>query len=478
MADRSVHKETVAPDESTEAAAPHATFVPYNPSAVLLEKVCRQLERTEPMTADRLRYLGRIALADDAPPSEVIAWSGVDLFSAFDPDVITSSLSDFRWRWAAWIVSSAEFARNFLVFVPVILTWVGLGKAGAVYATCKVNPGLSPQEAVAKNQFLYLWQNGFRVDGVTCDTSSGFTYGLALDSFGQVVFADFIALSAILALTIFTQIFSTLRATSTDAAASRLADQLRAVLIDCAQRLQGVRSDKDTSALVVQASNNLRDVANNFASQAREMIGVLQRSSDKADQRLEELTASYREVASNALTAAHGLESSLAAVRSSTDQLAAISASSAASVNQAAVQLIQFAGKLDAAADAVRAVDANVTALRSVEESAVNERRETTKAARAIAGQVGVLADIDLGIRNLKGIFRRDRLQIPVPAWQMGIAALVGQFVVQLITVALVVVLVAWSAGLPVPLLERPGAGATPTTSATPSASPIATPRP
>jgi hypothetical protein len=466
------------PDEPRESAPLDPIFVPYDPSAVLLEKICRELQQTEPSTAERLRELGRVALADDAPPSEVITWSGVDLFRAFDPDVIASSLNNFRWRWVAWVVSSAEFARNFLVFVPVMLTWIGLGKAGAVYATCAVDAQTSPQEAVSKTQFLYLWQNGFRVSGVTCDTNSGATYGLPLDSFGEVVFADFLALGAVLLLTIFTQIFSTLRTTSTDAAANRLADQLRSVLIECTRRLQGVRSAEDTSALVVQASENLREVANDFSRQARQMIDVLQARSAEADRRMDEMTISYRDVATQAVTAARGLETSLSAVRETVTELAATSAISAASVNQAALQLGQFAGKLDMAADAVRAVDANVIALRAVEEGALNERKETAKAARAIAGQVGVLADIDLGIRNLRGIFRKDRLQLPVPAWQLGVAALVGQFFFQLVTVILVVVLVAWSAGLPLPLLERPGSTGTPmaTGTASPTAAPPARP--
>ena len=50
--------------------------------------------------------------------------------------------------WVERISTTVEGFRNFLVFIPVTLTWIGLGKAGAVYATCSVPASASAQTAL------------------------------------------------------------------------------------------------------------------------------------------------------------------------------------------------------------------------------------------------------------------------------------------------------------------------------------------
>jgi hypothetical protein len=101
-------------------------------------------------------------------------WSDIDLVGALarsssfqpipDEDPANTRLSrganpDYRSTWPGRLLTVAELAPGVLVFIPLLITWLGLRQAAAAYHQMLADPATS---ADARSQnFLELWQTGF-----------------------------------------------------------------------------------------------------------------------------------------------------------------------------------------------------------------------------------------------------------------------------------------------------------------------------
>jgi hypothetical protein len=101
-------------------------------------------------------------------------WSDIDLVGALarsssfqpipDEAPANTPLSrganpDYRSTWAGRLLTVAELAPGVLVFIPLLITWLGLRQAAAAYHQMLADPATS---ADARSQnFLELWQTGF-----------------------------------------------------------------------------------------------------------------------------------------------------------------------------------------------------------------------------------------------------------------------------------------------------------------------------
>src|ERR1700744_2137943 len=101
-------------------------------------------------------------------------WSDIDLVGALarsssfqpipDEAPANTPLSrganpDYRSTWAGRLLTVAELAPGVLVFIPLLITWLGLRQAAAADHQMLADPALS---ADARSQnFLELWQTGF-----------------------------------------------------------------------------------------------------------------------------------------------------------------------------------------------------------------------------------------------------------------------------------------------------------------------------
>ncbi|MGH3810948.1 MAG: hypothetical protein ACRDUV_00640 [Pseudonocardiaceae bacterium] len=87
--------------------------------------------------------------------ANLASWATVDLVNTFGrPDLFRDRLEDRGGE--AWIT---QILQSVLVFVPIIVTWIGLALATAAYQDMISAPDGTAQ--VAGRSFLQLWQQGF-----------------------------------------------------------------------------------------------------------------------------------------------------------------------------------------------------------------------------------------------------------------------------------------------------------------------------
>lgn len=128
------------------------------------------------------------ALADAVQsPEEHPGWVMADLYAVVQPDDAVAAL---RRAWTRdRSLAALETARNLLVLVPILLTWLGLWHASSSYgALVEANPdaGAIP--------FLVLWEQGF--PGAT-----GIQGAFAFLTFSRVALADVVIILVIIAIT-------------------------------------------------------------------------------------------------------------------------------------------------------------------------------------------------------------------------------------------------------------------------------------
>jgi len=256
----------------SEAGTPEspADFAARNHLGPILD----QLERAAPLSAMQLRGVADVALSRSPRSEDVRVWGSLNLVSAINPEVLSAAAAEAQLGVVRSLRAGVEFTRNSLLLLPVIFTWLGLGKAAAVYAGCQdIGTG---GRGLAQTPFLVLWQRGFRdTPDVNCDLSLGATFGLPLNSLQEVIVAVSLVLVLLVSLTIVAQLVANLEATARASVTRRLADQLRGLLAGLSTRLRAALPTEGASALVPQVSEDLRDVARQFEQQAADLTASL-----------------------------------------------------------------------------------------------------------------------------------------------------------------------------------------------------------
>jgi hypothetical protein len=143
-----------------------------SPSASKQLSVGDELQRLSdyPEFADRRDGLVELAAALTGGPDRP-RWAEIDLFSAFNVDGASTTHEQDS-------IVAQRLARllSVLIFVPVLLTWIGLATAGLAYRSL-----LAEDPAAATQSFLKLWYGGF--EGHTAlrlDRIAFFTIGILL----------------------------------------------------------------------------------------------------------------------------------------------------------------------------------------------------------------------------------------------------------------------------------------------------------
>jgi hypothetical protein len=415
--------QSAAPDtaESVEEAAARA-------GRMWADALAARLQSSNPAAGAQLRSLGRAAFDPDAAEMDKVSWSGMDVLDAFDPRALAAQATAGRLRPLAWLASFAEFVRNFLVFVPVLVTWIGLGIASAAYATCQATgSGDFPS-------FLYLWQRGFSSPGVSCGAATASFYGVPLGSFGDVVLADALVLAGIILLTVLAGALNTLHSTAQGRAASVLTQDLRAFLVDAARRLHLFRAAHDANtnvALFVSALGNLELIATEFAGRATQMVTVLETQSKEAGAHLGALTDSYREIARDAKTAT----TSLAGVLESTTGTAH---ALAAGVQSAATEFASLGTRFDASALELRKLDQTLAELVKIDGRSQKSLEETARNTSYWHGLIEIEKSIKTLSQQIRQAREKERIVLPRAGWQLGLGALGLLALFQLLTVFVV----------------------------------------
>lgn len=148
-----------------------------------LNRLAGELGRSGDIIAARRLLILRAALGND-PAALPEDWATTDIQKVIDPDAIVEGIKSRAVP--AQSVRWFELARNSLVLLPLIITWLGIWQSTSAYDAL-----LRTQPTQANQTYLYLWQQGFQ--------------GTLLPIFklSNLALADFILLAIILVLTLY-----------------------------------------------------------------------------------------------------------------------------------------------------------------------------------------------------------------------------------------------------------------------------------
>ena len=105
-------------------------------------------------------------------------WAKVDLFAAFGEDSVSVPKADSRDRQIVWF----EWARNLLVLVPLVITWLGVWLASREYGELTRAAGEDERlREISTRPFIALWEQGFQVPGFEGGTWFSLTKVALLD---------------------------------------------------------------------------------------------------------------------------------------------------------------------------------------------------------------------------------------------------------------------------------------------------------
>jgi hypothetical protein len=190
-----------------------------------LATVANKIHRVNPSAANRLLRL-REAVGH-APNSMADAWAMTDIHQMIDARVIAEQMR--AKDIPPWWMRGLEWARNLLIFLPLVLTWFGISGAVSGYSAYISSILNNPHadKTLIQQPFLYLWQQGF----------NGYlpkTFILGQLTLSRLAFYDFLLLFALFALTAVVNGRLHLRFASQEQKAELIQEELTDALTDAA----------------------------------------------------------------------------------------------------------------------------------------------------------------------------------------------------------------------------------------------------
>ena len=253
-----------AADTPAAAAASEAKSSPLSSGQATSENVRDStfdddLLRIDPASAQRLSN-ARKGLAGENP----VELAYLDLNAILDPQALEEKALVFyhnakpRLAWAEWI-------RNVLILVPIVLTWYGLFMAADAYgAAIASEPGLVAQP------FLLLWQNGF----------PGLAPALWRPTFSEVAKWDFIILGIVVLLTIYVHRYRDQGQDSAERKAAAFRLQAEEEVWQLSRQLAALRAVQSQAALVTKLGSSMDD----FLEGTKSLKGTITDYSERLSQ--------------------------------------------------------------------------------------------------------------------------------------------------------------------------------------------------
>jgi hypothetical protein len=403
-----------------------------------LEEMATTLEPVDARAAERMRSLARAIATDEGRQR----WAEVDLRRAFNTDRLAYAYAlEREGGHAHSTIAIADWMRNVLVLVPILLTWFALAEASRAY---EAYIALNPDEV--RQPFLLLWERGF----------GGFSHWYA-PSFSAVALIDAFLIAIIIGLTLYSHGRREAREEKVDKSAERFQTDLDNVLAEAAVVLAVDRGSRP--ALLARGVERLVD---RFEQSSQELLTRLRIEHDRLEQlaarrerefsdfgvfasgmragaeETHRLLVELRQVSSGLQTALEDLTSEVSAsvdqgrtllhAVQGLEQLTAVNLQSDQALTRqiasAAEALVEAADKglagADAAAQAARvateavrgigAMAQDLAASQSRVESAVaNEAEANTRLAESLRGSAGgmaasarTLGEIETGLSGLR----------------------------------------------------------------------------
>lgn len=115
-----------------------------------LEALANDVERCDKRAANRLRNLRTAVIGGN----NADAWASTDIEKLISPEQIVENYKNRPMTDS--LISALEWARNILIFMPLLISWLGISQAVSTYSTF-----VSAHQDQITQPFLYLWQAGF-----------------------------------------------------------------------------------------------------------------------------------------------------------------------------------------------------------------------------------------------------------------------------------------------------------------------------
>ena len=121
-----------------------------------LVTLAKKIESTDYAAAVRLRLLGDAV--EGGPYAK--GWGASDIYKLINPDLIVERYRSQHDSARVWLIELLELARNVFIFVPIIITWLGISQATSKYHEL-LSQCLNKCPDQVSQPFLYLWEQGF-----------------------------------------------------------------------------------------------------------------------------------------------------------------------------------------------------------------------------------------------------------------------------------------------------------------------------
>jgi hypothetical protein len=199
--------------------------------------------RIRPHDSDATKRLEEIAnqLPDQQNQDKPIDHlATINPYDVINPDAIERHAAESSFQHAGWF-GCLEMVRNFLVLMPILITWIALSIASHNYAE---TVAMVPDKAGAP--FLLLWEQGFPVGTFTWLR------------FSWVAGADFLIIALVIGLTIFFHYATEVHSQQVKKTAQTLRKDLDHVLWRLALALAHGRREQDPNQLAAHLSGMAR----------------------------------------------------------------------------------------------------------------------------------------------------------------------------------------------------------------------------
>jgi hypothetical protein len=120
-----------------------------------LVRLAEEVEVVDYPASIRLRHLGDAIVGN----SETGAWAKADIYQLISPDSIIEQYKR-KHLSPGGLIQTLELIRNIFIFLPIIVTWLGISQATSAYhALLDQCLKLCPDQV--SQPFLFLWEQGF-----------------------------------------------------------------------------------------------------------------------------------------------------------------------------------------------------------------------------------------------------------------------------------------------------------------------------
>lgn len=251
---------------------------------------------------------------------DIGSYTAASAYATISPIEAAAAIERSRFHLTHWLTA----LRNFLILLPLLMTWMALA-----WATMEYQQELARSPKDVNYPLLDLWQRGFTLTSPAGVTS---TY-----SFSHVAWVDAGIFAALIIIGLIVDIMVTRARAVARNAQARLEDVTMLICHYCAelkltesgipdlrQWSEEIRRTIDAAALATQNASTSLERMGNLATSFQENVGVLERSAQSVANSANGLAGAVASVVTSAAEMKTAAEAAAEAQKRSADELGAV----------------------------------------------------------------------------------------------------------------------------------------------------------